>query len=372
MGKAIIIVLLGVIVIYGVSNLVINQNIQEMSEDSIDNYAQTIARNLGNSAVEILKVRVAEDVEYRVTSAQSMTIGEGSVTYRVVDTTYVDEPLIKLDVRANYLDASKKIDAFLKILNSVPPHFSRSVLGEDEVTFNGDQLAVKDTNNPNLNADVHSNYLVKLNGSNYLFEGFITSAGDITIGGINMYVLPNYNPLNLPAMQKYVTKVAIPNFVASNYLSKATTVYSGDKTLSGNIILGTRTNPKIIYIKGKAIFNATNITGYGVIVVEQDVEVYGNVKITSPHPQLSQFGLFTSGKVNVNNPNLTLEATLFCQNEISINTENVNIIGSITSKNKITFNGLNEKLYYKPPAYEITSIFFDVKYLRPTIVYWYE
>jgi len=373
MGKAVIIVLLGVIVIYGVTNLVINQNIGEMSEDSIDTYMQTKARNLGNSAVEVLKAKLGEDDEYRVTSAETMDLDGGSVTYRVVDTTYSGEDLIKLDILSTYLDAIKKIDAFVKIVNSVPPYLDKSVLSENKVVFNGNQLAVKDTNNPTQNADIHSNEEVIMNGSNCLVEGFVTSSGNVTVGGSNLNVIPNSNPLGLPPIQEDVPEIAIPSFVAANYLAKATIVYNSDQTFGGALTLGTRKNPAIIYVNGKVFFNAaTTVTGYGLIIAEQDVEFNKNVTVNSPDPYLSKFGVYTSGKILVNNPNTNIAATLYCQMETVLNSTNLKLIGGITSKANVTFNGLKETLYYKEPAYPITYFLTGVTYLRPIIVHWYE
>ena len=372
MGKALIIVLFGVIVIYGITNLVINQNIYDMSEKSIDTYTQTKARNIGNSTAEILKSKLGEDKNFRATSYQSITLDEGSANYRVIDTTFAGESLIKLEISADYLNSNQLIEAFVKIESSLPVFLSKGVLGEDEVTFNGNQLAVKDTNNPTQNADVHSNYLVKLNGSNYLYEGFVTSSGNVSVGGTNINVIPNSNPSGSSPIQQNVPPITIPNFVATTYKSKANPVYNSDKTFSGNITLGTQANPKIIYVTGKATFNATNITGYGVIIAEQDIEIYGNVKVNSPDPLFSKFGLYTSGKLLVNSANRTVEATIYCQNESVLNNENINIIGSITSKSKVTFNGLKDKLFYKPASDAIVSPFWDIEYIRPVIVHWYE
>lgn len=372
MGKAVIIVLLGVIVIYGVTNLVINQNIGEMSEDSIETYMQTNARNLGNSAVEILKAKLGDDDEYRVTTAETMDLDGGSISYRVVDTSYAGQSLVKLDILSTYLEAVKKIDAFVKIVNSVPSYMNKGVLSENKVVFNGNQLAVKDTNNPTQNADIHSNEEVIMNGSNFLMEGFVTSSGNVTLGGSNINVIPNSNPLGLSPIQEDVPEITIPNFVAANYLAKATLVYNSSRTFGGALILGTRKNPAIIYVKGKATFNATLITGYGVVIAEDDIEVNGSVIVLSPDPLLSQFGLYTNKKVLVNNSNTIIEGTIYCQSESVFNSTNLKLVGSVTSKANVTFNGLKETLYYKEPAYPITSFLVNVTYLRPIIVHWYE
>lgn len=374
MGKAVIIVLFGVIIIYGITNLVINQNIYEMSEKSIDTYSQTKVRNIGNSTAEILKSKLGEDKNFRATSYQSIALDEGSATYRVIDTTFAGESLIKLDISANYLNSNQLIEAFVKIKSSLPVFLSKGVLGEDEVTFNGNQLSVKDTNNPTQNADVHSNYLVKLNGSNYLYEGFVTSSGNVTVDGTNINVIPNSNPSGSSPIQQNVPPITIPNFVASTYFAKKTSLVNGDWTVPNNITLGTSTTPAIIYVKGKVMFNSatTTVTGYGVIIAEQDIEINGNVKLNSPDPLYSKFGLYTNGKLLVNSANRTVEATIYCQNESSLNNENINIIGSITSKSKVTFNGLKDKLFYKPASDAIVSPFWDIVYIRPAIVHWYE
>ena len=372
MSKTVIIVILGAVIIYGITNLVINENIYEMSEKSIDIYSQTKARNIGNSAAEILKVKVAEDNNFRVNSAQTINLDEGTATYRVVDTTFDGETLVKFDISANYLDSYKHIEAFVKIESSLPSLMNKGVMGEKEVTFNGDYLSVKDTNNPTINADVHSNMGVKLNGSNYFFEGFITSAGTIDNDGSNIQIIPNSNPQGAPVSQQNVAPVAIPNFVAGNYLSKANQTYDSDQTFSGNIILGTKSSPKIIYVKGKVIMNNTNITGYGIIVAENDIEIYGNVSINSANQTASQFGMFTSGKLMINNANKTVEATIISQSETILNNQDINVIGSITSKDKVTFNGLRGRLFYKPADESIISPFFEIEYKRPKFAHWYE
>jgi hypothetical protein len=339
---------------------------------SIDTYSQTAARNIGNSTAEILKVKIGDDNSFRAQNTQTINVDQGSATYRVVDTNYAGEALIKLDILANYLNANKKIDAFIKIDDPPPQFFSKTALADSAIIFNYDQASFKDTNNPTLNADIHSNSLIMFNGYDYFGEGFITSAGDVFVGEANINVVPNNNLYQLPLIQYYVAPLAIPDFVASNYQFEAHLTYDGDWTFTGNIILGTESNPKIIYVDGRAIFNATSITGFGIIIASQDIEVNGDITIDSPNSLLSQFGMFTSGKFTVNNSNITIEATIFCQNELTFNDQDINLIGSITSKNKITFNGLRNRLFYKPPYESIISPFFELVYKRPKIAYWYE
>jgi len=77
-GKTVIIVLMGIIVIYAVTNLVINQSIYELSEMSIDTYSQTAARNIGNSTAEILKVKIGDDHSFRAQNTQTINLDQGS------------------------------------------------------------------------------------------------------------------------------------------------------------------------------------------------------------------------------------------------------------------------------------------------------
>jgi hypothetical protein len=371
MGNMLLIVLLGVIIIFGVTNIMINANINDMSDKSVNTYAQTRARNIGNSTVWIQKNKLWKNSVYRTTTAQTLQIDGGTATFRLIDTNYSGVSLVKMDITANYLDATQKIDVFLKMEYNIPSFLRRGILAQEEIIFNGDYLSVKDTNNPTLNTDVHSNKSVTMNGSNILVEGFVTSAGDIYTGGKNIKVLPNLNPLNLPGMQKNVAPVSIPDMVPSSYLSKATTVLNGDQTFGGTILLGTSASPKIIYVKGKAFFNSTTISGYGVIISEGDVEINGNIRMNTPDPDYSNFGIFSGSKVMLK-PSITVEATIYSQNESVVNTEKTTIIGSFISKNKITFNGLYQTVYYKPPSENLISPFFTIEKRRPKIVHWYE
>jgi hypothetical protein len=232
-----------------------------------------------------------------------------------------------------------------------------AVIGGEEVTLNGEPIIVRENVNPQLNANVHSNNEVILNGEKIYVKGFVTYNDNIIIDGDDIRITPNNNPNNNPSHYP-VNDIVLPNIEVEDYKSLADIVYNGDKQLSGNINLGSETDPVIIYVGENLYLDNVTFNGYGIILVEDEVEVVSDTRTSSPHPDHSKVLIVSGGKFKLNNSSTTLHASVYAKNEININAEDAAIEGSLATLRKNTLNGNNIKLQYKPVYSALAELVF--------------
>jgi len=233
------------------------------------------------------------------------------------------------------------------IRNAVLPQFlTYSVIGGEEVTLNGSPIWLKESFDPELNSDVHSNENVILNGHQITVEGFVTYVNNIIIDGDNISIAPNFNPNSIPHHYQ-VPSVEIPHINVEDYKSMADIVYDGDKQLSGNLDLGTQSDPLIIYVSGNLYLDNVVFNGYGIILAEKEVDVVSDVIDSSPDPDHSKLFIITGNKFILNSSSSTLHATVYAKYEININAEHAFIEGSLASLSKNTLNGNGIDLRFK-------------------------
>ena len=150
-----------------------------------------------------------------------------------------------------------------------------------------------------------------------------------------------------------------PDFDADEYKSKADIVYNGDKNLSGTINLGTKDNPKIIYVGGKLYLKGT-IHGYGIFIVKEDVEIHGDVIVDPVDPLGSKLGIYTNKKFMINYKDVEVHAQVFAMEDVILNEENLDFYGTITSKKDVVFNGQQVDLFFKPASPYLIDPFWDL------------
>ena len=347
MGKAILIILLSSGLMFSIVSLNTNKILEQATSKAVDHHSKIRARNIANSMVGIVLSKLSDDNDYRVSNIISKNLLDGLVKYKVTDKNFAGEDLIQISADAEYFGTTHKVIAYTKPdPPEVPPFFDYALLAGDKLTVNGEGSNVWDDNNPLWNANTHSNGDTYYNGDNLLQEGFATYTKGITMDGNNITLAPNQNPDGDPVHYK-APKVTIPNFSAASHKNDADEVYDGDKTFSGNITLGTKTNPKIIYVGGKLFISGT-VSGYGIFLVQDDIEIKGDLVAQTPHPTDNKLALYTSKKLMVNDPNVEIHAQILAMDEININEKNVEIHGTATSKKNLTFNIMGSKLFYKP------------------------
>ena len=343
MGKPIVILLVGTLIILAVLNLSMIERNNQATRTSENQFALKQARLIANSTVNMHISKLSDDHDWRQTTAAQTNYFDGLSTSKVVDTLLDGREMIKITAEGEFYGAATTVTALIKAPNLLPPPLEYAIFGGEEVKLNGTNIKVKDANDPTLNSNVHSNDKVTFDGTNLGVEGFVTYKNSITPGGA--VILPNDNPNNLPVY--YKATVAIPSIDISSYESKADIVYNGDKTFSGVINLGSRSDPYIIYVKGKVFLSGT-LNGYGIIIAEGDVEINSSLTNLTQHPEYSKFHIVTQGKFIVNNQSTTTHTTVYAKDEVVINAKDAVIEGGLVSLKKVTLNNQNIDVRYKP------------------------
>lgn len=365
MGKGLILFILGLLPVIGIITIGMNDNVNSAIEQSVEQYADVQARNIANSMINILISDLSDSLELRYTSSSSKSLFGGTATYTMKDTLLGTDSLVQIRAIGNYFDISREAIAYIEIPTEggtaeLPPFLNYAICGGDEVTLNGTQINVRHAQHPTYNTDVHSNNKVTLNGDFIGVEGFVTYKNSVDIGGKKIDIDPINNPDGDPVHSK-APAITIPIVKASDYKDIATKTYSGDKTFSGKVYLGTKESPEIIYVKGKIEFQETKIYGYGVFVSTDEVLIKGDVTSNSPDPNYSKVGIFTEGKTILDDEKITLHSTVVANEEIVINGKWADIWGSLVSKSKVTLNNEKITLYYKPLSAEVADGFWDVE-----------
>ena len=120
MSRFILIIVLGAFITYSITSLTQNKNVTQTTENSVDNYARTKARNVANSTVQLLMSQVADDYSWRVTTPVTKQIFDGEATYTVTDETFDGEDLIKFSVTSKVYGHTKNIEVYGKPMDPYP------------------------------------------------------------------------------------------------------------------------------------------------------------------------------------------------------------------------------------------------------------
>jgi hypothetical protein len=366
MGKAILIFLVGSMIIFGIYNLYNNKNLKNSLQSSVNYYGDTESRNIGNTMMQMIFSQLADSNSWRVTTAQTKNFLNGSAQYTVVDTIFSGDTLVKANVYANYQGNTKTIVAYFHAptSSSIPTFMDYALLTGSSLSMSGNISIVPDCKYSG-NANVQANSNVSVSGCSANIGGFLTYTGSES-GDLSGIVTPIVNPNGLSAYSQGPA-VTIPTFSPNNYSNIATTTYTGNKTLSGAVTLGTKTNPAIIIIQGNLTLSSATFTGYGAILVTGNVALSGGNKLTTIDPQGSALGLYIAGNLAMSG-NSEIDANMLVLGTVSMS-GTPNIIGNIISQNPIALSG-NVQLDYKPPVSSITQPFWSAA-SRPSDVRYY-
>ncbi|MCX8056638.1 MAG: hypothetical protein N3F03_03380 [Ignavibacteria bacterium] len=347
MGRTILIILFSAILTFGIVSIQINRSTSDAGTSTSNYYRDVYAKNIANSMIDVLKIKLLSDTTYRVINQITENVMGGIASYRLIDTFINSAPFVKAEVIARYEGVTKISEAYFSIekmgSGGLPPFMRYAVLSGRNLNLNG---GVTITNAGNgLNANVHVNGNFSMNGNNDI-DGFLTYTGSAQsnpANALNTRITPVSNPTNLP-VHFQTQQVNIPDIDPNDIKNKATDIYYGNKSFSGNITLGTKENPKIIYVTGDLSISG-NVTGYGIFVSLGNVIISGNVTINSPDPTVSNIGIYSKNDLIVNG-NVTLNAQLYANGNVVLNGNN-RIYGNVVSKNSVQMNG-NVTVYYKP------------------------
>ena len=109
MARYIMIVVLGGMLTFGIANINQNSTLTQGTQNVVDNFSSNRARDIAGSMTDILLMRIANNLDYRVETEVSEDLDGGEATYIVEDTFFEGDSLVKVKVDAEYNDVTKTI-----------------------------------------------------------------------------------------------------------------------------------------------------------------------------------------------------------------------------------------------------------------------
>ncbi len=109
MARYIMIIVLGGMLTFGIANINQNSVVTQGTQNVVDNFSTNRAHDIAGSMTDILVMRMANDLEYRVETEVSEDLDGGEATYTVEDAFFNGDSLVKVKVAAEYNDITKTI-----------------------------------------------------------------------------------------------------------------------------------------------------------------------------------------------------------------------------------------------------------------------
>ncbi|MHB8579454.1 MAG: bactofilin family protein [Ignavibacteriaceae bacterium] len=385
MGRMLLILVLGGGMLFSVANLNINTSNVAMATNAYVAYQNAQAKDYARSGVEIAIKNLSVDTTYTGTTSKQLTGGTVTITVQNTSSQFYNGPDMSLS-SARLVTSISQVGSLTDTIRTViqlptassnpivPPFLNYAVATGGNLTMNGN-VTIRDDYNSQWNANIQTNNNFQMEG-NPSIKGFLTYVGNASSNPssrLNTNIVPNQNPNNLVSHSQGPA-VTIPTFNPDTYISEAGLIYQSDANLSGNITLGSKASPEIIYVNGDLNLSGnTTLTGYGVFIVKGNILVNGNVTINGQDANGSNVGLYCTGDLNANG-NVSISAQILTGGNANLN-GNVNVYGNITSSGVVNFNG-NNTIYYKPASAALTQPFWPQSggstATRPSIISYYE
>jgi hypothetical protein len=362
MGRMLLILILGGSILFSLTSININKGNLSMVENNVDQYNFGAAKNYTESGVEFAISKLAADTSWSGTQNFQLHGGSFSITVENTSSTYFNGPntgltsaklITVIGISGDRADTVRSVIQLPSASGFGPPpaYLQYAVATGNNLHMNGN-VTIRDDNNPSINANIHTNADFHMNGNNTI-KGFLTYVGEAESNpshAINNDIVPNQNPDGQASSQR-TGAVEIPRFNPDDYKAKADSVFPNNITLSGNISLGTKDNPKVIYVGGDLSIKG-NVSGYGEFIVKGNILLNGNVDIASDDPASSSLGLYTAGDLNANG-NVTVKAQILTGGNVNLG-GNCKVYGSVTAKGSVNFGG-NVDIYYRPANGALTK-----------------
>ncbi|MDR3665757.1 MAG: hypothetical protein P4L35_02830 [Ignavibacteriaceae bacterium] len=369
MGKAVLILLLGSMAIFGVINLFNNNNVKRALGSSVNYYSDTQARDIGNSTMQMIMSQLADSNSWRVTTAQTLSLLNGKARYTVVDSSSPNtNNMVKATVYSycNNVDTNvvkpKTIVAYIHLpVQSIPPFMTYAVLSggnllinsSSSVSFSGGSalVQVNGTGTVNSSSSISGTFTSP-------YAPIVTSGSSVTTSSIGPVVpIPTFNP------------------AAFTSLAQPADIYNSDYKLNSsqnaNFTLGDSAHPRIIIINGNLILNSSSkitYTGYGAILVNGNVTVSSSSNIINQSLVGGSLGLYVTGNFSLSSSS-EIDANILVEGSLVGAASSVIIKGSLIANNNISFNS-QAHIYYQPSVVSITQLFWSTP-SRPSDVRYY-
>jgi hypothetical protein len=336
MGRAALIVILGMMGVYGLLQVSLSDRSNSSTDNAVDHYSKQYARNIAHSEINRLSEYLCKNPTYRSSTNIINNVLDGYTATTVKDTTIGGEARIAINCLASYSGENITVKTILKLPEpgGVPPFINDYAVasGSDFTMTNG----TIDNSDPTKNGNIHTNANFKQNNGN--IYGFVNHVGTYSA----KTVAPPDNPYGLPEHQ-VVSPITIPPWSLADFAGRITDTYTSNLSINGAFPLGTLSNPKVINVKGNlTLGSSTNMTGYGIFLVEGDVSGSGGASITAMDPNKINVGIYNTGKMSFSNGDYA-NMLLYSNTEIKIS--NGRITGGAVSTGKFTMS--DGAIHYK-------------------------
>lgn len=356
MGYSTIIYITGSIMLFGIMSLNINSVIGDQLTQSVSYYEDVQVRNMCNSVTEMLASSISSNTGYRAKTYSKLSIFDGSVYYRVVDTVIAADSLVKIEVIGYFGETPRVTTAYFSVQPGevdLPDFMKSAATSSGKLSLSGNSKII-DAGDPTLNTDIYVKDVELSNNS--VIEGFVNYSSSFT--GKTSSVKPNSNPSGLPTTNKISDIPDVPDFKAEDFKSKATVKYASNLTIkNSSIALGTKSKPVIVYVEGNLYIQANaKINGYGVFIVKGNVEMSGNATFGSNDPDKSSIGFYAEGNISTSG-NATYYGQMFAKGNMEMS-GNSSIIGNVAARGNINMSG-NNQISYRRAATSLTEEIWD-------------
>ncbi len=270
----------------------------------------------------------------------------------------------------------------LKIPPEPPVWMQYAIATDSDITLSGSatvSISVTGEAGAELNANIHTNGNLSVNGSNIFVEGFGSYAGTSSGTHLESSFAPNYNPAGLPGVTA-ADPVPIPNFSDVDYANFAgpdgqsyvDNTSTGVVELSGSYNFGgTREDPYVWHISGDLrVTGDVVIDGYTIFVVDGKTKINGNLAVGDSGytgGTESSIAVYTSGNAEFGGSS-TIEAQMFVGGNSVFAKGTPTVTGNIVTNGEVMLSGTPD-INYRPASAALTQFWQTFEYSHHIIGY---
>jgi hypothetical protein len=368
MGKALILIVTASIMGAGLTLFTgVQQSTYKADAELSEHEARVVARQVALSAVSEARVRVLSNPDL-ITGITQFTGSSMGGTYQTTVTPVGEgadrQYIMRIDVRVptgpdgayatHTIELTYGLAPDSSILlgdNGVPQFFSYAILMEEALNVSGNMNVI---GSPSLNADVHTNSSIFLEGGNSVggFGSYVTTAESNPARRLMTTFQPAVNPDNLPTVRQ-VPRVNIVRFDASEYRDLATRTFSGNLNVTSTQTFGSRDRPEIWYIGGDlSIGSGARLDGYIIFLVQGDIVLTGNFETTGAVGNESNVGFYTSGSVRMSG-NVAVSGQFLARRNLQFSGTS-SLRGTVTVGGTVVWDG-TPTVYYREASPALTA-----------------
>ena len=251
------------------------------------------------------------------------------------------------------------------VTSAVPPLFGKGLLvgGDLFIGGSGDVMAigVTDSTSSALNASVHTNSNLDVDGDDANVAGFGTYSGSIDAPHADVVFDPNYNPDGDPVVT-YSEPVYIPVFdplqianefgidvnVETDMPGSWSASGSWNCHLTGTLPGGSAAHPLVIYCPGSLRLESLLVEGYAIFIGEGRTRIDRIVQSdvsTYPDGETSSLAIYSPGDILMNGSD-EVWAQLYTNGTLQFRGE-INIYGGLVTSGSLDIRG-GATIHYRP------------------------